>query len=917
MMKGIFTFFVALLITISAHAASVVVPITIQASAAGTTILPPPPNGFHWVQTFGDEFSTTFANNGTSTAPVTLDTSKWQIEHYCGGANLTQYAPTTYGCAGPTTASDTVSGGLLTMTIQSGAPATRNIIDTAYTASPSNTNQPITPFQQRYGFFVYNAKLPTCSSNEFDLEGFGGTGPSGAVYGELGWVSQVNGGCHYGNLRAYQIDQNRSLQFFSDVNLGDITTSFHQYGLLWVNDATAHGSVSVYVDGVLQTGPYALLSPAFDSGMYFDVYWNPCVGCEGSTGTDPQGSTMQFDWIRAYQLAANANQGPVAIPCGASISDAITANPAGTTFQLAANCTYVGQTFTAKNNIVLQGAGAGSTIIDGGHCTSCVMTNAAPPYNGNGATGVIIDGVTIQNYGPDTPENTSSQFYTWNGWIIRNCTITGGGGTGINLVGGATLMNSLITGNREIGVSGDMSLAGATGSTTISGNEVTNNNTRLDNVDNNAAGIKMVGNGIPLVIQNNYVHDNLATGIWCDVNCGKTVIKNNTVIHNRYWGIGFEVSNGPADISFNVINDNGYDTTIAEGVGIFVSSAANANVHDNNIRSLASFGYSILMYTQNRSDQVVANNNTFQNNTITMLGSTHGNYGWTNTNAQVVTGSFSNNNNFHVVNTSDAHFFWNSATGTPQSFAAYQAATGQDAASTIAVGDASVPGCTHIGCTSGGISLVNKGVATNSGIGTTVSVAIPSTTVNDAEVIGVLWCNDNGCGSASGDVVQAIKVGTQSCTEVPGTFSSNLFDNSLVIIMLSVWECQNISAGQTTVTVTSSTPMWYIAGLASEWTCGATNCSVDTGLGNKAVTNSGTTLAISTNGPTTVTGDLIYSFATGIGTGSGLSTGNTPLNILSTNNLDAYLIAAAPGVYTMNFGNSSAGISAVIAAFKP
>ncbi len=299
-------FVAALLMPCFAHSASVNTVLTITvAPAAGATILPSPPTGFHWAQTFGDEFSTPFSNSGTSGAPVTLDTSKWQLDHYCGNANFTHYSSTTYGCGGTTTASDTVTGGVLTMTIQSTAPATRNIIDTAFTASPPNTTQPITPFQQRYGYFVYDAKLPTCPSNEFDLESFGGTGPSGSPVGELGWVSQKNGACHYRNLRAYQ-GSNGSFTFFSDPDLGmDITAAFHQYGLLWVNDATAHGSVTVYFDGTPVTGPNALISSAFDSGLYFDIYWNPCVGCEGGTGVDPQGSTMQFDWIRAYQLAPN------------------------------------------------------------------------------------------------------------------------------------------------------------------------------------------------------------------------------------------------------------------------------------------------------------------------------------------------------------------------------------------------------------------------------------------------------------------------------------------------------------------------------------------------------------------------------------------------------------------------------------
>jgi hypothetical protein len=394
----------------------------------------------------------------------------------------------------------------------------------------------------------------------------------------------------------------------------------------------------------------------------------------------------------------------ISIPCGTSIDAAIASNPPGTVFQLAANCTYSGQTFHTKDNIQLLGAGAGSTILDGGHA-SIAMTNGAPPYGGDGTAGVIIDGVTIQNYGPDTAENTSSQFYTWNGWIIRNSTITGGGGAGINLVGSATLANSLITGNREIGITGNLSLTGALSPTTINGNEIANNNTRRDNPDNSASGVKMVGGGASVVATNNYIHDNLGTGLWFDIGVAGATVQGNSVIHNSYHGIMWEISNGPADISGNVVNDNGWDSRMpTQGQQIFVSSAANANVHDNNIRvPVAIGGWSpngIRLNADNRSDAVLETGDTFHNNTVTFLGSS-GNEGFANNSSVSVVGTSSNNNAFYVVNTDDLHWFWNTG-ATPTSWASYKSSSRQDANSTLAIGDASVPGCLKRGCTGSG-----------------------------------------------------------------------------------------------------------------------------------------------------------------------------------------------------------------------
>jgi hypothetical protein len=315
-MTRIIAFLAVILLANSAGAASTTstnVDITVTHAGGSVTALPTPPAGFHWVQTFGDEFSTAFPNSGTSSSPVTLDTSAWQIDHWCGLANYSgSYSSPNYGCAATNTSSVTVNGGVLSLAIQATAPATRTIIDTHMVAGDQGHGyQPLTNpvsggFVQRFGYFVYDAKLPTCASNEFDLESFARDTWAGGQYGELGWVSGVNAGCNYSALRPYEGDQNHSFHFISANNPGvDITQAFHQYGLLWVNDGSAHGSVTVYFDGTAMTSPYQLVSPAWDNGLFFDVYWDPCVGCEGGTGVSPMGSTMQFDWIRAYQLAPN------------------------------------------------------------------------------------------------------------------------------------------------------------------------------------------------------------------------------------------------------------------------------------------------------------------------------------------------------------------------------------------------------------------------------------------------------------------------------------------------------------------------------------------------------------------------------------------------------------------------------------
>src|SRR6476646_3779165 len=105
-MTRIIAFLAVIPLAIAAGAASATstnVDITVTHGGSSSVALPTPPAGFHWTQTFGDEFNTTFPNSGTANAPVTLDTSTWQLDHYCGNPNFTVYASPTYGCGGNTT----------------------------------------------------------------------------------------------------------------------------------------------------------------------------------------------------------------------------------------------------------------------------------------------------------------------------------------------------------------------------------------------------------------------------------------------------------------------------------------------------------------------------------------------------------------------------------------------------------------------------------------------------------------------------------------------------------------------------------------------------------------------------------------------------------------------------------------------
>ena len=82
----------------------------------------------------------------------------------------------------------------------------------------------------------------------------------------------------------------------------NLAADFHQYGLLWVNDGSAHGTMSLWFDGV-QQGSYTLDSRSmlWDDGIYLINQMVPCTTYKtppcASSGNDP----MQIDYVRAYQ----------------------------------------------------------------------------------------------------------------------------------------------------------------------------------------------------------------------------------------------------------------------------------------------------------------------------------------------------------------------------------------------------------------------------------------------------------------------------------------------------------------------------------------------------------------------------------------------------------------------------------------
>src|SRR5262249_9220603 len=135
----------------------------------------------------------------------------------------------------------------------------------------------------------------------------------------------------------------------------------------------------------------------------------------------------------------------------------------------------------------------------------------------------------------------------------------------------------------------------------------------------------------------------------------------------------------------------------------YIADSSHVSVDTNNILVPSNSGAEgIFFQTTSRGDRQDSSSLTQTNNTVTFVSTTIGFDGWYNTAARVTSGNSSNNNHFYDVNTTAARFLWGATSLVGQAFAAYKVSTGQDAASTLVVGNASVSGCTRVGCTGSG-----------------------------------------------------------------------------------------------------------------------------------------------------------------------------------------------------------------------
>jgi hypothetical protein len=260
-----------------------------------------------------------------------------------------------------------------------------------------------------------------------------------------------------------------------------------------------------------------------------------------------------------------------------------------------------GQDIQAKIN-----ANAGGTAFclrAGRHTPTTAYLDPSPGDVFIGEYGAILDGQRLRTasfsarYGskPITVKNLIIEKFRHgiegrSGWTIENNEVRYNGGDGVWF--GSINRNNYVHHNNHGGMVSGFGQSGMV----VENNEIAFNNT--DSIRNEPdAGGKMVAvQGVDY--HHNWIHDNYASGIYCDINCYGLNIHHNLVERNTKVGIEVEISYD-SEIHGNVLRGNGIvDSRCVEGFrcwftdlgGILAFNSSNVRVYGNIIEDANGHG---------------------------------------------------------------------------------------------------------------------------------------------------------------------------------------------------------------------------------------------------------------------------------------------------------------------------------------
>ena len=260
---------------------------------------------------------------------------------------------------------------------------------------------------------------------------------------------------------------------------------------------------------------------------------------------------------------------------------------------------------------------------------------------------VTIQGLIIEKYATPGLRSTIGGQYGGSNWIVENNEVRLNHGEGVRVGNGSQVLNNYIHDNGQMGIGISMT----TTAVLVQNNEIARNNWAHFRVTFEAGGVKF-GQVLNLTARDNYIHDNVGVGLWCDGSCSGGLYENNTVANNTMHGIMHEIShswtirnnvsigNGGAGIQIDesdhveVANNFVADNYKAIAMTmVYRASWADLNnnyVHDNIIVTGGVNGITGLYQKMNNNAYYTSKNNRFANNTYCMPASSRGYYWWMN-----------------------------------------------------------------------------------------------------------------------------------------------------------------------------------------------------------------------------------------------------------------------------------------------
>jgi parallel beta-helix repeat protein len=272
------------------------------------------------------------------------------------------------------------------------------------------------------------------------------------------------------------------------------------------------------------------------------------------------------------------------------------------------------------------------------------------------ASGVQVESLTVEEYATPAQLGAVGAYKDGSGWIVNHVESRWNHGTGISLGPSGQILNSFIHNNGQTGID----IVNGANSQVI-GNEISWNN-YAGYATNWEAGGSKFWNTTNLLVESNYVHDNMGNGLWTDDNNVGTVYENNTVVNNLNAGILHEISYN-AVITGNTVEGNGNaSNSLLWNSQIELANSQNVLVYGNTIEVPVVGGNGIGLINESRGTGTlgvwVASNNYVHNNTITHLGAVGDSGIEENAGAPTPVGNRFDYNQYILKDAGSVHWAW-------------------------------------------------------------------------------------------------------------------------------------------------------------------------------------------------------------------------------------------------------------------